>query len=62
MKRKVGGQILAAIPGGYAEELQMHNHVKAHRARRREWYHPTSEVIRVVNMMRAVSGIEPLDE
>lgn len=60
-RRKIGGQILGFMPGGYAEEKQMHDQLAAYRARSREWYHPAPEVLAVVNIMRALAGVEAVD-
>lgn len=58
----VGGHhaLLALVPGTYEDEQKIHAALEPHRARRREYYHPTAEVIDVVNGMRATLRQDPI--
>lgn len=46
------GQILGFRPGDYDDEQAIHASLIEHRARGREFYHPTPEVMAVVNDIR----------
>lgn len=54
------GALLALRPGGFADEKAIHVELVAHRARGHEYYHPTPEVIAVVNSMRADFGLSAI--
>ena len=45
----------------YADEQELHDSLQQHVARGREYYHPTAEVLAVVNLMRSDLGMPPLD-
>jgi hypothetical protein len=53
-------ELVAFKPGGFDEELDIHERLKGHRAKRREYYHPNAEVIAVVNEMRTALGMNAL--
>ena len=53
-------EILALRYGTRADELAIHHSLKAHRHHGREWYHPTPEVLAVVNDMRDDFGLPHL--
>ena len=57
-----GGQIVGFRFGGFDDELALHKTLEPHRARAREWYHPTAEVLAVVNAMRESFNMPPLDQ
>lgn len=52
--------ILAFAPGSLADERAIHEKLQAHRKRGREWYHPTSEVLAVVNDLREHFDLPPV--
>jgi hypothetical protein len=52
-------EILAFKPGEYADEQLIHSGLVAHRHHGREYYHPTPEVMAVVNQMREDLGLDP---
>lgn len=54
------GEILAFIPGTFADEKAIHKTLAPHVAWGREWYRPAPAVIAVVNEMRAHFNLEPL--
>jgi hypothetical protein len=56
----VGAEIVAFIDGGFDDERAIHNQLAAHRARGVEYYHPTSEVLAVVNTMRDRFNLPPI--
>lgn len=41
-------RLLRTVPGGFTAERVLHHALEAHRARGREWYHPTAEVLACV--------------
>lgn len=47
-----GAELLGFMPGDFADERAIHQTLTAHRARGREYYHPTPAVLAVVNEMR----------
>jgi hypothetical protein len=49
---EAGAEILAFRFGTYEDEQAIHASLVPHRARGREYYHPTAEVLAVVNDMR----------
>lgn len=49
--------ILALVPGTLEDEQAVHAGLVEHRAHGREFYHPTPEVIAVVNEMRATYNL-----
>ena len=51
------GNILGFRPGDFDDEKAIHDDLKAHRARGREYYHPRPEVLAVVNDMRDDFGL-----
>lgn len=53
-------RLLAFRPGSRSDELSLHRQLAPHCARGREWYHPTPEVMAVVNEMRNELGLELL--
>lgn len=53
-------EILAFKPGEYADEQLIHSGLVAHRHHGREYYHPTPEVLAVVNEMRDDLGLDPV--
>jgi hypothetical protein len=53
-------EILAFKPGEYADEQAIHSTLVAHRHHGREYYHPTPEVMDVVNEMREDLGLAPV--
>lgn len=55
---KQDAELLAFKPGGYDDEQDIHRALVAHRLEgRREYYHPTADVMAVVNSMRADLGL-----
>jgi hypothetical protein len=52
--------ILAFKPGSYADEQQLHRALVEHRHHGREHYHPTPEVLAVINDMRDLLGLDPI--
>lgn len=52
--------LLALKPGTLQDEQAIHATLVAHRAMGREYYHPTPEVLAVVNDLRATFGFEPI--
>lgn len=52
-------EVLAYYSGSFAEEQQTHQLLSAHRAKRREWYHPTPEVMAAVEDAKARQAQEP---
>lgn len=60
-RRRIGNDLLAVAFGGRTEEQAIHDRLgDYHRARGREFYYPTLEVLAVVNEMRADLGLAPL--
>ncbi len=55
-----GTTLLGFRPGLRPEELQLHRTLRAHVHHGREYYHPTPEVMAVVNEMRDTLGLEPV--
>jgi hypothetical protein len=53
-------EVLGFHEGNRSDELEIHHSLIAHRARHREWYHPTPEVFAVVNAMRDDFGLPHL--
>jgi hypothetical protein len=53
-------RILAVTPGTIEDEKALHARLTASRARGREYYRPTPEVMDVVNTMRADAGVSLL--
>lgn len=58
---EAGAQILAFRPGTLDDEKAIHATLVPHRARGFEFYHPTPEVIDVVNEMREHFNLPPLE-
>jgi len=52
--------LLAALPGTYEQEQQIHADLAEHVAHGREFYHRHPDVLAVVNDMRARMGAEAL--
>lgn len=52
--------ILAIKPGTYDEEQAIHEQLAPHRARGREYYHPTPEVLAYVNGIRDDLGVSAI--
>lgn len=50
--RSQGGEVLGFRAGDFDDEAAIHDTLIDHRARGREYYHPTSPVLDVVNQMR----------
>lgn len=55
------GELLAFRFGDFDEERDLHETLKASVHHGREWYHPTREVVAVVNEMRAEFNLDPID-
>lgn len=53
-------EMLAVRFGTEADEQAIHTRLIGHRARGREYYHPTPEVLAVVNEMREDFGLPPI--
>lgn len=53
-------RLLAIAFGEYDDEQAIHRRLRVHRAEGREFYHPTPEVLAVVNELRAQLGQESL--
>ena len=53
-------EVLAFKFGTRADELAIHRQLAPHVARGREWYHPTPEVMALVNSWREALGRESL--
>lgn len=53
-------EVLAFAPGTPEVEQCIHISLKPSLAKGREWYHPTDEVLDVVNKMREVLGRQPV--
>lgn len=61
--RKYGdirNSVLALKPGTRADETALHRSLRAHCAKGREYYHPTPEVIALVNEWRTALNFEPI--
>lgn len=56
----VGSDILGFMFGDYEDEQAIHVELVQHRARGHEYYHPTPEVLAVVNDMRDTFGLHRL--
>lgn len=54
-------RLLAIRFGTRDDERAVHRSLRAHLAHGHEWYHPTPEVLALVNQWRADLGQEPLD-
>lgn len=52
-------ELLAYYSASFAEEQRWHKLLTVHRARRREWYHPTPEVMDAVEQARSRQVDEP---
>lgn len=52
-------ELLACYTGSFAEEQRWHKLLTVHRANRREWYHPTAEVMAAVEDAKARQADEP---
>lgn len=52
-RAQLQGKVLAFKFGTYDDEQDVHSALQAHTAHGREYYHPTPEVIEVVNEWRA---------
>jgi len=56
-----GVEMLAFRFGTYDDEQAIHAGLVAHRIEgRREYYHPTADVLAIVNQMRTDLGLDPL--
>lgn len=55
-----GKQLLGFMPGDFDDEAEIHASLAPHVARGLEYYHPTPEVLAVVNVMREPFGLPPL--
>lgn len=53
-------QILGFKPGTRAEELELHRGLATSVHHGREWYHPTPEVLAVINDWREAVGRQPV--
>jgi hypothetical protein len=54
-------ELLAFLPGGHSDEQAIHAGLVAHRIEgRREYYHPTADVLAVVNDMRTSLRLPPI--
>lgn len=53
-------ELLAFRPGTYADEQQIHRGLTDHRHHGREYYHPTPEVLALVNGMRDELGLDAI--
>lgn len=60
-RQRLGGEILALVPGTYEDEARLHETLRPHRHHAREWYIPTPEVLDAVDEMRQHFNLEPLD-
>lgn len=58
--RQIPGEIIAFRPGDFDDEAVIHATLAAHRARGREYYHPTTAVLAVVNDLREHFNLPPL--
>src|SRR4051812_35828898 len=56
----IGAEILGFVPGDFEDEQAIHATLRPHRARGREYYHPTPAVLAVVNEMRDCFGLPHL--
>lgn len=56
----IGHEVLGLMFGDFDDEAAIHDRLVPYRAKGHEWYHPTPEVLAVVNEMRADLGLEPL--
>lgn len=52
--------ILAVIPGTYEDEQAIHDGLRDHCARGREYYHPVPEILDFINDVRAKAGVPPV--
>ena len=52
--------VLALRPGTRADETALHRSLRPHIAHGREHYHPTPEVVEIVNEWRAALNLEPV--
>jgi len=53
-------ELLAFMPGTYADEQALHAKLADHLEHGREWYYPTPGVMAVVNDMRQILGLTPV--
>lgn len=58
--RKQFYRLLFVVPGTLEDEQCIHAVLRPHRARGREYYHPSGQVMEFVNDMRAEYGITPI--
>lgn len=56
-RSQLHGQILGFRPGDFDDERVIHADLKPHRARGREYYHATTEVMAVANELRDEFGL-----
>lgn len=52
-----GAELLGLYPGTFDHEQAIHRRLRPHLASGREYYHPTPEVIREVNALRALGNL-----
>lgn len=52
--------LLAIVPATQADETEIHRRLVDHRHHGREYYFPTPAVLREVDRLRALIGLEPL--
>ena len=52
--------ILAVTPGSFELERETHERFAAARAQRREWYHPTPDLIAHINDLRERMNVPPI--
>ena len=55
-------EILAFTPGDFDAEAEIHERLQQYRSRGHEYYHPTPEVLAVVNEMRDYFSLPHLSE
>lgn len=52
-------ELLAYHSGSFADEQRLHKLLTVHRAKRREWYHPTPEVMKAVEEAKVQQSKDP---
>jgi len=57
--QQLNAELLATIPGGAEEERELHRRFAAHWVHG-EWFHPTSELIASINVLRHEKGLRPI--
>lgn len=59
---EAGAEVIGFMPGTFEDEAAIHKGLVQHRARGREYYRPSQDVLDVVNTMRSRFSLPPLSE